>query len=1375
MFTIVVGYVMLTLAGTAAGDVLYVDARATGANNGSSWDNALVRLYDALERANYGDEIRVAQGVYQPDFEEPGIESKYHATFQLLDGVTLLGGYAGLGASDSDHRDVVAYETILCGYLDANALSDPNNVEYVGNLGGGVYHVLTMGESTEQGLAPGVSEDTVLDGITIVGGTADGMVTDQIGAGIMNWGGNPRIANCRFQYNVCEYAGAAMANMDADPVLINCTFAGNRSDEDGGAIYNRNSNPTFEGCLFTNNQALLQGGAIKNEASGKRRVCSPKLKNCRFTGNQAYGGGAIASRGDFDAECRPRLTDCVFEKNTADDGGAISSGWVCRDTLSGCTFRQNSARYGGGSMDCSADTQARISRCVFAENDALFGGAVLNQGDSEAGFKDCIFEDNTAVFGGAVENIENSAPAFADCLFQGNDALVIGGAMDNDEADPRVVSCRFLKNSALDGGAVCNGVGSDVSLSHCVFLDNIAEDRGGAWYGEEEQSVELLQCMFAGNLAFAGGACYTGESVDASIVNGIFSGNSAELGGAIYSEGSTVRIMSCSLHANTAVEGRALVCDSFGRPSDVLVFNSILWDGGREIWNNDRSSIELSLSCVQGGWTGFEVMTENPLFVDADGSDNQIGTEDDNLHLRHDSPLIDWGFFTYVSSYIQRSAIHHDWYTSRDYDEDAWKETYHNVVHGDIFYDGLQLTDYDGNPRFLSSGVDLGAFEFNMIVVDANGPSSSIDPNDWWEDGSPGHPFDTIEEALEIATKGQTILVLPGHYLAPDFESRAELQLNGTDVIIAGLDPTDPDIVDQTILSGAVLFSGTETPACVLQGFTIQNAEGGIFGNHTRATIRYCNIVGNGPCGATVLKDCDGLIENCLIADNTTFFYCGAFPVVSGCHGLFRNCTIANNLTGVSVGAATLENCILYHNGAAQLALEAGQKATVRYCCIQDGVGAVVGDGELVWGPGNMADDPVFVQVGRWLEGTILESGDYRLQSQGWRWTQASSGEDKWIADDLTSPCIDAGDPNSDFGAELLRVPQDPNNEWGWNKAINMGFRGGTAQASLAPVVLAYGNPPAPDPMQWALDEVPTAIQIDPGLGQSGWGVRMTAVFASADEGGLVNYYFDCVEEPRLSSRWQESRTYQVLVGDWFELDGLQFRVRARDTNKQETGWSKATSILFLNTPPAGELVLSPTLVGEYSVALQATMLEDLEGVEYLFDLESAPEAGSGWLRFGKGEAPTYTFTSLHPDSVYRFRFKARDVSVDELETRWSTWLSLKTLDAHANSSLMPDPMTWAEAGQPKAVQVDPDMRDWGWGITMTAAEVTDGKGGEVYYLFDCKDDDSLDSGWLDKRVYAVSVGHKSLVDDFLFRVMAKNANGEETEWSEWTRVDSVS
>ncbi|NIP28838.1 MAG: hypothetical protein GWN67_19575, partial [Phycisphaerae bacterium] len=47
--------------------LFYVDDDATGANNGSSWDDAFNYLQDAVAVARYGDKILVAQGTYKPD------------------------------------------------------------------------------------------------------------------------------------------------------------------------------------------------------------------------------------------------------------------------------------------------------------------------------------------------------------------------------------------------------------------------------------------------------------------------------------------------------------------------------------------------------------------------------------------------------------------------------------------------------------------------------------------------------------------------------------------------------------------------------------------------------------------------------------------------------------------------------------------------------------------------------------------------------------------------------------------------------------------------------------------------------------------------------------------------------------------------------------------------------------------------------------------------------------------------------------------------------------------------------------------------------------------------------------------------------------
>ena len=120
-------------------------------------------------------------------------------------------------------------------------------------------------------------------------------------------------------------------------------------------------------------------------------------------------------------------------------------------------------------------------------------------------------------------------------------------------------------------------------------------------------------------------------------------------------------------------------------------------------------------------------------------------------------------------------------------------------------------------------------------------------------------------------------------------------------------------------------------------------------------------------------------------------------------------------------------------------------KASLSYTLIQGAQGGVSADSNctLLWGVGNISDDPCFARPGCWdPNGTpadasddILVEGDYHLRSQAGRWDPVNR---IWIADNVTSPCIDAGDPNSPIGLEPF-----PN-----GGRINMGAYGDTAEAS---------------------------------------------------------------------------------------------------------------------------------------------------------------------------------------------------------------------------------------------------------------------------------------------------------------------------------------
>lgn len=373
-----------------------------------------------------------------------------------------------------------------------------------------------------------------------------------------------------------------------------------------------------------------------------------------------------------------------------------------------------------------------------------------------------------------------------------------------------------------------------------------------------------------------------------------------------------------------------------------------------------------------------------------------------------------------------------------------------------------------------------GSLHATIYHVDDDAPGDPLpfDPNvsDLGEDGSAEHPFDSIQEAIDAAVDGDTIVVAPGHYLSPDPWEYDEIHFQGKNIRLVGSAPTDFTVVEKTILCGVVIFKGTESSGCLLQGFKIQNhGHGGILGNYTHATISHCILSGNGPCGATVVKDVYGQIRNCLIVDNTTFHDCGMLPVVSGCVELV-NCTIANNMSGISVfmlrNCPPIRNCIIYGN-LGQITVNGGllKQSTILadYSLIQN------------WTPddkrlGIAGTDPCFVRFGQWLmdygpgivverrgeettptrrsgptTGSVLVEGDYHLKSEGWRWSPQEAHGSHWYFDASTSPAIDAGHPMYDLREELERVPDDPEGRWGCNHAIDLGAYGGTTQASLAP------------------------------------------------------------------------------------------------------------------------------------------------------------------------------------------------------------------------------------------------------------------------------------------------------------------------------------
>lgn len=477
---------LIALAGTpslAATRVFYCDARAQGANDGSSWVNAYKSLQTALAAPSTGAEVRVAQGTYTPDVQawptrppRPGsgpgttvASGDREGSFKIPAGAVIKGGYAGCTAADPDERVISRYETILSGDLKGNdiELKDfewQSLFEYVTHpsLEDNSLTVVTIDDNQDS--------STILDGVTITGGFADGGTQ-----------GQPNTGDIPSFLPFTDGAGAFIAN--ADPVFIRCTFYRNvtRSALQGAAggagvvCAGGDASPTFRECSFKENIVFGQSAGVYG-AGALIGASGPNFVDCTFTGNvvagldASCGGGALANFQGW-----PKLTRCYFGGNAAlqSRGGAVLIGDKGRAFFEDCTFEGNTAD---------------------------FGGALCGEGEGGAAVTDCIFLRNEAVnagHGGAA--FLNHSWLSADCCyFVGNVAAVQGGAISGNERS-YLYSCLFSGNSAPKGGACFAEQGGSLRLVNCTVSANQASERGGGLYSRG--GIEgIRNCIFWGDL-----------------------------------------------------------------------------------------------------------------------------------------------------------------------------------------------------------------------------------------------------------------------------------------------------------------------------------------------------------------------------------------------------------------------------------------------------------------------------------------------------------------------------------------------------------------------------------------------------------------------------------------------------------------------------------------------------------------------------------------------------------------------------------------------------------------------------------------------------------------------------------------------------------
>ena len=317
----------------------------------------------------------------------------------------------------------------------------------------------------------------------------------------------------------------------------------------------------------------------------------------------------------------------------------------------------------------------------------------------------------------------------------------------------------------------------------------------------------------------------------------------------------------------------------------------------------------------------------------------------------------------------------------------------------------------------------MGTIYVDDDALEDPGPGDAAvsDPN---ENGTSQHPFDRIQEAIEVAPDGISVVVRGGSY-------RENIELLGKSIELTGMDDNASGVVAYPLIEGAdvgpiLSFIDGEDPNCLLIGFIIARGKGAL------ASAVYCQ--GSSPT-----------VANCLIVGNRSSDPAGAAVYCIDSAAVFTHCTIADNHARQAGGGVVLVdspvvlmNSILWGNTPTEVVSRGVAEPSIVYTDIAGW-----------WADlGNIDADPMFAKVGYWADpndpsmsvapndpGAVWIDGDYHLKSQAGRWDPQTMA---WVRDEVTSPCLDAGDRTSPVGQEPV-----PN-----GNVVNLGAYGGTAQAS---------------------------------------------------------------------------------------------------------------------------------------------------------------------------------------------------------------------------------------------------------------------------------------------------------------------------------------
>lgn len=963
-------FLLLTVSAATEGKVIYVDDDAAGANDGSSWENAYNYLQDAMADANSKAkpvEIRVAEGIYTPDIGIGITPGDRDVSFQLINDVTIKGGYAGIGLSDPNARDIELYETIISGDLAGDDIDVTNSEELRDEptRAENSYHVVT---------GDGTDSTSALDGFTIIAGNANGSgsnsrcggmynyagsptvtnctFTRNEGSGIYNEYSNPNLTNCYFTGNTDYYGGGVDNDHNSHPILTNCSFVCNLASYGGGFYNRRESDPTITNCIFIENTARFEGGGISNENS------SMDLTNCKFIGNYASDGGGIHN----DRKSSSNLINCTFTGNKAYSGGAINNEYNSHLTLINCTFSSNTA-VRGNALHCYTYSYGqpppsiiKLTNCILWDG----GNEIWNTDDSNIQISySIVSRSQNAIYDPSQTIIWGEGNIHADPLFVDADGYDdIYGTEDDD--------IRLLDGSpCIDAGdisAVPQSVDTDVDGNPRII--NSSVDMGAY----EKQPTFFILSTRSLIVPEGGAAEFTvalaeppSNTVDVAVAH--YSGDpdiTVESGGLLtfdasnYSVPQTVtleaaedsdnlnnkaqiRIITAGRHTEIV---NAIEADNEPFGGVLLVDEDAAGNNNGSNWTNAYNNLQDALSAAKTSGGVDEIRVAQGTYRPDQGGGNTPGDKEATFQLINGT-AIKGGFagVTEANPDIRDIGV------------------YHTVLSGDLAGNDFDVND----PIVLPYEPTRTDNSFHVVTASGTNNTALLD----------GFMIICGNAISSYPHSGGGIYNIAGSPTITDCTFSWNWAWDGGGMCN---DNSSPTMINCTFSTNSGFYGGgmynfnsnptitnctfTENITAIPPGVIIEFARdsgGGLYNSSSSPTITNCTFRENSSCQGGGIYGGSPILTNCIFSSNSAVYGGG----ITSNDLILTNCTLIGNQAeyragGISGGNHTLVNCIVWGNTSPQIS---GYPYTkISYSDIQ---GGWEGRGE-----GNIDTDPLFAEPG---------------------------------------------------------------------------------------------------------------------------------------------------------------------------------------------------------------------------------------------------------------------------------------------------------------------------------------------------------------------------------------------------------------------------